>query len=191
VTLDDLPPGDEDEGIEVIQIMEAIVGNRNETHIVNVVNGGTIPNLPPDAIVEVNASVNAYGVRPVYTGPLPEPLAAHLREYVALQKQMVKAALTGNRTAVSTPSCLSPRSRHDSIWRTQRRCWMSCSPRMPRSFPQLAARWAGAAPDGYGQAAGRRTAGCSPYSPPPRCLTQLRIVSSSRWLSWSGIPSSI
>jgi alpha-galactosidase/6-phospho-beta-glucosidase family protein len=80
VTVNDLPRGDEDEGIEVIQIMEAIVGNRNETHIVNVVNGGTIPNPPPDAIVEVNASVNAYGVRPVYTGPLPEPLAAHLRQ---------------------------------------------------------------------------------------------------------------
>jgi alpha-galactosidase len=97
VTLDDLPPGDEDEGIEVIQIMEAIVDNRNETHIVNAVNGGTIPNLPPDAIVEVNASVNAYGVRPIYAGPLPEPLAAHLRQYVALQKQMVKAALSGDR----------------------------------------------------------------------------------------------
>ena len=55
VTLDDLPPGDEDEGIEVIQIMEAIVDNRNETHIVNAVNDGAIPNLPPDAIVEVNA----------------------------------------------------------------------------------------------------------------------------------------
>ena len=97
VTLEDLPPGDEDEGIEVIQIMEAIVDNRNETHIVNAVNGGTIPNLPADAIVEVNASVNAYGVRPIYTGPLPEPLAAHLRQYVALQKQMVKAALSGDR----------------------------------------------------------------------------------------------
>jgi alpha-galactosidase len=97
VTLEDLPPGDEDEGIEVIQIVEAIVGNRNETHIVNALNGGTIPNLPPDAIVEVNASVNAYGVRPIYAGPLPEPLAAHLRQYVALQKQMVKAALSGDR----------------------------------------------------------------------------------------------
>ncbi len=97
VTLEDLPPGDEDEGIEVIRIMEAIVDNLNETHIVNSLNRGTIPNLPPDAIVEVNASVNAYGVRPIYAGPLPEPLAAHLRQYVALQKQMVKAALSGDR----------------------------------------------------------------------------------------------
>lgn len=108
VTLDDLPPGDEDEGIEVIQIMEAIVDNRNETHIINMVNGGTIPNLPADAIVEVNASVNAYGVRPIYTGPLPEPLAAHLRHYVALQKQMVKAALSGNRNDALHAFLLEP-----------------------------------------------------------------------------------
>jgi alpha-galactosidase len=108
VTIDDLPPGDEDEGIEVIEIMEAIVENRNETHVVNVLNGATIPNLPADAIVEVNASVNAYGVRPIYTGPLPEPLAAHLRQYVALQRQMVKAALSGDRREALHAFLLEP-----------------------------------------------------------------------------------
>ncbi len=108
VTLADLPPGDEDEGIEVIQIMEAIVANRSETHIVNAVNNGVIPNLPPEAIVEVNASVNAYGVRPIYAGPLPDALAAHLRNYVALQKQMVKAALTGDRQAALHAFLLEP-----------------------------------------------------------------------------------
>jgi alpha-galactosidase/6-phospho-beta-glucosidase family protein len=108
VTLADLPPGDEDEGIEVIEIMEAIVENRNETHIVNAVNHGAIPNLPDDAIVEVNASVNAYGVRPIYAGPLPEPLAAHLSNYVALQRQMVRAALSGDRQAALHAFLLEP-----------------------------------------------------------------------------------
>ncbi len=108
VTLDALPPGDEDEGIDVIQIMEAIADNRSETHIVNAVNNGVIPNLPPEAIVEVNASVNAYGVRPIYAGPLPDALAAHLRNYVALQKQMVRAALTGDRQAALHAFLLEP-----------------------------------------------------------------------------------
>jgi hypothetical protein len=52
-------------------------------HIVNTVNHGTIPNLPPEALVEVNTQVSAYGIRPNYVGPLPEPLAAHLRHFVA------------------------------------------------------------------------------------------------------------
>ena len=108
VMLADLPSGDEDEGIEVIQIMEAIVANRSETHIVNAVNNGVIPNLPPDAIVEVNASVNAYGVRPIYAGQLPDALAAHLRNYVALQRQMVGAALTGDRQAALHAFLLEP-----------------------------------------------------------------------------------
>jgi alpha-galactosidase len=108
VTLADLPHGDEDEGIEAIEIMEAIVENRNETHIVNTVNNGAIPNLPAEAIVEVNALVNAYGIRPIYAGPLPEPLAAHLRHYVALQHQIVEAALTGDRGAALHAFLLDP-----------------------------------------------------------------------------------
>ena len=71
MTLADLPKGSEDDGIEVIDIIEEIVENRNATRVVNAVNDGAIPNLPDDAIVEVNAHINAYGIRPIYAGPLP------------------------------------------------------------------------------------------------------------------------
>lgn len=108
VTLADLPHGEEDEGIEVIDIIAAIVENRTQTHIVNTVNHGTIPNLPDDAIVEVNAQVNAYGIRPIYAGPLPDALAAHLHHYVALERQMVKAALDGDRQAAMHAFLLDP-----------------------------------------------------------------------------------
>lgn len=108
VTLADLPQGDEDEGIEVIEIVEAMLANRNETHIVNTVNNGAIPNLPLDAVVEVTAHVNAYGIRPIQTKPLPEALAAHLRHYVALQHQIVKAALSGDRRDALQAFLLEP-----------------------------------------------------------------------------------
>jgi alpha-galactosidase len=108
VTLADLPPGDEDEGIEVIEILEAIVANRNEVHIVNAPNNGAIPNLPNDAMVEVCARVNRYGAHPIYTGPLNEALAGHLRHYVSMQRQMVKAALTGDRQAALHALLLDP-----------------------------------------------------------------------------------
>jgi alpha-galactosidase/6-phospho-beta-glucosidase family protein len=108
VALAELPPGEEDEGIEVIEIMESIVDHRNEIHVVNAVNGGAIPNLPPEAIVEVTANVSAYGVRPIQAGPLPDALAAHLRGYYALQQQMVRAALTGDRRAALHAFLLEP-----------------------------------------------------------------------------------
>jgi len=97
VTLADLPPGDEDWGIEVIDIMQSIVENRPRTFVVNAPNHGAIPNLPDDAIVEVNCLVNGYGIQPVFAGPLHEALAAHLQHYVAFERQVVKAALSGDR----------------------------------------------------------------------------------------------
>jgi alpha-galactosidase len=108
VTLADLPVGDEDWGIEVIDLIEAIVANGNITRVVNAPNQGAIPNLPDEAIVEVNAQVNAYGVRPIQAGPLPEPLAAHLRHYVAFQQHVVKAALAGDRQAALHAFLLDP-----------------------------------------------------------------------------------
>jgi len=54
VSLDVLPWG---ESIEVVQIIESILENRNEIHVVNVPNNGAISNLPEDAIVEVSCIV--------------------------------------------------------------------------------------------------------------------------------------
>ena len=108
VTLADLPKGDEDEGIEVIDLIEAIVDNGNITLVVNAPNEGTIPNLPDSAIVEVNAQINAYGIRPIQTGSLPETLAAHLRRFFDFQQQVVLAALSGDREQALHAFMLDP-----------------------------------------------------------------------------------
>jgi alpha-galactosidase len=108
VTLADLPVGDEDWGIEVIDLIEAIVANGNRTMVVNAPNEGAIPNLPDGAIVEVNAQINAYGIRPIATGPLPDQLAAHLRRYVDFQRQVVAAALSGDREQALHAFVLDP-----------------------------------------------------------------------------------
>jgi alpha-galactosidase len=108
VRLADLPMGDEDEGVEVVDIIESMIAHRPHTYVVNVPNHGAIPNLPDDAVVEVSARVDAYGVRPIYAGPLPDALASLLRGYVALQRQMVCAALSGDRDDVYRALLLDP-----------------------------------------------------------------------------------
>jgi alpha-galactosidase len=108
VTLADLPVGDEDWGIEVVDIIEAIVDNGNVTRVVNAPNEGAIPNLPDEAIVEVNAQINAYGIRPIATGALPEPLGAHLRRFYDFQRQVVAAALSGDREQALHAFVLDP-----------------------------------------------------------------------------------
>jgi alpha-galactosidase len=108
ITLADLPEGDEDWGIEVIDLIDALEGNGALTRVVNAPNEAAIPNLPPEAIVEVNCRVDAYGIRPIETGPLTEPLAAHLRRYYDFQRQVVRAALSGDREEALHAFVLDP-----------------------------------------------------------------------------------
>jgi alpha-galactosidase len=108
VSLAALPPGEEDRGVEVVDIIEAMIENRNAIHIVNTTNCGAIDNMPPDAIVEVDAVVGSYGIRPLHTGPLPEALAAHLRLHASVQRLTVEAALTGDRRTALQAFLLDP-----------------------------------------------------------------------------------
>jgi alpha-galactosidase len=103
-----LPGGEEDQGIEVVDIVEGILENRNAVHIINTTNHGAIDNLPADAIIEVNALVGSYGLRPVHVGPLPEALAAHLRHHLTTQQLTVQAALTGDRHTALQAFLLDP-----------------------------------------------------------------------------------
>ena len=94
VSLDVLPSA---EAVEVVEIIEALLVNRNAVHVVNVPNQGAVENLPAEAIVEVSALVGAYGIQPIHVGPLPEPVAATLRQHITVQELTVEAALTGDR----------------------------------------------------------------------------------------------
>ena len=93
-SLDVLP---DSEGIEVVDIIESLLGERQETLAVNVPNQGAIPNLPDQSIVEVSSTIDAYGIHPHQSAPLPEPVAAHLRQHIAVQELTAEAALTGSR----------------------------------------------------------------------------------------------
>ena len=94
VSLGSLP---EAEAVEVVGIIEAILENRNEVHVVNVLNDGAIGNLPDDAIVEVSCVVGGYGIQPIHVGKLPDPIASILSNHVTVQELTVDAALTGDR----------------------------------------------------------------------------------------------
>jgi alpha-galactosidase len=94
ISLDVLP---RDESVQVVELIEALTENRNEIHVVNLPNQGAIENLPREAIVEVSSLVGGYGFQPINVGPLPEPVAATLRQHITVQELTVEAALTGDR----------------------------------------------------------------------------------------------
>jgi alpha-galactosidase len=109
-SLADLPHGPEDDGIVVVELMEAILGDRQEAFIVNVMNHGLIDNLPSTCVVEVPALVNGEGVHPIGIGPLPIGLAAVLARHALVQEVTAQAALSGDlsllRQAMTADSLL-------------------------------------------------------------------------------------
>lgn len=105
LNLDVLP---KDEMVQVVQLMECLLTNREEIHAVNVRNVGAIPNLPADAVVEVSSLVNAYGFQPLQMPALPEAVAANLRLHITVQQLTVEAALSGDRRTALQAFLLDP-----------------------------------------------------------------------------------
>jgi len=89
-------------------IMEAVVTDNKIEIGGNVLNTGLIPNLPPEAIVEVPCLVNRNGVNPVYVGNLPEQLAGLNRTNINVQLMAIQAAITRKREHIYQAALLDP-----------------------------------------------------------------------------------
>jgi len=76
----------------------------------NVPNTGLIPNLMPQACVEVPVLANRRGFNPMYAGPLPPQCAALNNISIAVEEMAVEAALTGNPAMVYHAVCYDPLS---------------------------------------------------------------------------------
>ncbi len=94
----------------VAEIIEAIMYNDNycaqQLNIPN--NGGLIPNLPADAIVEVPGVINGMGIQGIGFPPLPEGIAELCRRELQLSSLIVEAAATGDRHLALQALLLDP-----------------------------------------------------------------------------------
>lgn len=94
----------------VAEIIEAIHYNDNlymqQLNIPN--NGGLIPNLPHDAIVEVPGMISGAGIQGLGMPPLPEGIAELCRRELALSSLVVDAAATGDRQLALQALLLDP-----------------------------------------------------------------------------------
>jgi alpha-galactosidase len=62
-----------------------------------VFNRGVVPNLPPDAAIEVPVMADAAGIHPISLGPLPDPIAKLLNMQVSVQQLAVEAAVHASK----------------------------------------------------------------------------------------------
>ena len=90
-------------------VIEGIVYNQNrfiESGIVY--NQGVIPNLAPEAAVEVPMQVDAAGVHPISLGPLPDPIAKLLSIQVNIQQMSVEAAVRASKETALQALLIDP-----------------------------------------------------------------------------------
>ncbi|MDF5756733.1 6-phospho-beta-glucosidase [Spongiactinospora sp. TRM90649] len=84
-----------------VDLAAALLGDRPGPLVVNVRNGGTLPFLPPEAIIEVPASVGPDGAVPLPVDPVP-PLLSGLIAHVAAYEELAGlAAMRGGVDAVT------------------------------------------------------------------------------------------
>jgi 6-phospho-beta-glucosidase len=81
------------------QLLDAHANDRGEVHVVNVPHRGAVPGWPTDWVLELPCQVDAAGIHPLPTEPLPPVafgLLAHVKSYELLAAE---AAVTGDRRA--------------------------------------------------------------------------------------------
>ena len=91
-----------------IQIVESMINGTVREVYGNVRNGGSITNLPSNAIVEVPCVVGRTGVHQSLVGALPPHLAGMMRTNISVQEMTVRAAIEHRRDCVYHAALLDP-----------------------------------------------------------------------------------
>lgn len=74
----------------------------------NVLNRGSVPNLPADACVEIPVVADRMGFKTTIAGPLPEHLAVLVNTTARIESMVVDAAMQKSRESVYRAVCMDP-----------------------------------------------------------------------------------
>ncbi len=80
-----------------VTTMVSLATNRAQEMVVNVRNGTTLADLPPDAAVEVSCLVDGRGARPLVQEPMPLTVRGLVQQVKSYERMTIEAAVTGNR----------------------------------------------------------------------------------------------
>jgi 6-phospho-beta-glucosidase len=78
-------------------LVESLHTDRGDVQVVNVRNGGAIPNLADDAVVEVACRIDAGGAAPLPVEPLAPEMLGLVEQIKAYERLTVAAAVSGDR----------------------------------------------------------------------------------------------
>ncbi len=82
---------------QLLDILKSIADDDRQMYAANLPNGGAIPGLPADAVLEMSSVATGRGLLPVQVANFPQQLIAPLARKIAGQQVTIAAALTGDR----------------------------------------------------------------------------------------------
>ncbi|GKX31797.1 6-phospho-beta-glucosidase [Vallitalea longa] len=80
-----------------INLINSIWNNTGDLHVVNVMNKGSIVDLPYDCVIESNCIVNNQGATPISNGYLPENISGLVKQVKIYEQLTIEAAVKGDR----------------------------------------------------------------------------------------------
>jgi 6-phospho-beta-glucosidase len=89
-------------------LIASLHAGTGDVQVVNVRNDGAIPNLPDDAVVEVAATIDSDGARPLPVDPLAPDMLALVQHAKAYELLSAQAATTGDRRTALTALITNP-----------------------------------------------------------------------------------
>lgn len=91
-----------------LEIVSAMARDEPARLIVDVRNGDTLPELPPDACIEVPCRVDASGATPLPQAPLPPEIRGLIQHVKAYEELTVRAAISNERRDVYLAALAHP-----------------------------------------------------------------------------------
>lgn len=77
-------------------LMDSIYNNKQDIQTVNTQNNGAIPDLPEDAVIEVNSVITKEGPVPLAVGKIPASVKGLILQMKTFEELVIQAGITGD-----------------------------------------------------------------------------------------------
>ena len=97
------------------QLIASLHAGTGDVQVVDVRNGGALPDLPADAVVEIPARIDREGAHPLPLAPLAPELRGLVQAVLAYEELTILAARTGSRDAALKALLANPLVRDHEV----------------------------------------------------------------------------
>ncbi|MFZ4451476.1 6-phospho-beta-glucosidase [Salibacterium aidingense] len=94
-------------------LMASIYNHAGDIQTVNTRNNGCVPELPDEAVLEVNSVITAEGPRPLAAGPLPRRIKGIILQMKNMEELVIEAAVQGDYYSAYAALVMNPLVRSD------------------------------------------------------------------------------